>query len=547
MNSTKEEESMRTKVLLVAMGLIGFGLSISAATIPVTTTNPAVAADGQCSLIEAIDNANADAANHADCPAGSGADVIELAPSAIYVLDEVNVTYNGSNGLPVISSSITIKGHNSTVRRAPGAPSFRIISVNSSGVLRLEDLTLENGAAGSYVGGALLNLAGQVTLIRTTVTGNSASGAGGIYNGSGAMTLTDSEVSSNTGTAGIGGVVNVAQSADAAMVIERSLIQGNQAIDSGAGGIYTYAPGAFQAWIHIIESEISDNTATSSAGGIRSEYSDVTIEDSTISANHAGVFCAGLFLEGGSGDIDRTTISGNVVENTADYGTGGGLCVSDNTTTITNSTISGNSVLGPSSGQFFSGRGGGLSVVGGAYGIQPTVDTVVILEDSTICDNTAETVGGGISLYRFAGAMGVELQLRNTIVAENSEGGGAVLGNCVEASPAVITSADFNLADDLTCNLVGTDDLVVADVMLGVLTDNGGPTLTHQPEAGSPAIDSGDDALCPEIDQLGNIRPWDGDGNGSVHCDRGAVELGAPFFYDGFEAGDTTGWSNSTP
>ena len=48
---------MRTKVLLVAVGLISFGLSVSAATIPVTTTNPAVAADGQCSLIEAIINA----------------------------------------------------------------------------------------------------------------------------------------------------------------------------------------------------------------------------------------------------------------------------------------------------------------------------------------------------------------------------------------------------------------------------------------------------------------------------------------------------------
>ena len=102
MNSTKEEESMRTKIFLVTVGLIGFGLSISAATIPVTTTNPAVAADGQCSLIEAIINANADAATHADCPAGSGADTIELANSATYTLDQVNVSSYGPNGLPII-------------------------------------------------------------------------------------------------------------------------------------------------------------------------------------------------------------------------------------------------------------------------------------------------------------------------------------------------------------------------------------------------------------------------------------------------------------
>jgi hypothetical protein len=143
--------------------------------------------------------------------------------------------------------------------------------------------------------------------------------------------------------------------------------------------------------------------------------------------------------------------------------------------------------------------------------------------------------------------MAVELELRNTVVAENLEAGGAIPGNCVEESPAIVSSLDFNLADDLTCNLVETDDLVVADVMLAPLADNGGPTMTHLPETGSPAIDSGDDLLCSAVDQEGNIRPWDGDDDGQVHCDRGAVELGAPFFADGFETGDTNGWSNATP
>jgi hypothetical protein len=38
----------------------------------------------------------------------------------------------------------------------------------------------------------------------------------------------------------------------------------------------------------------------------------------------------------------------------------------------------------------------------------------------------------------------------------------------------------------------------------------------------------------------------DGDGDGQVHCDRGAIELG-PIFYNGFESGDTEGWSNTVP
>ena len=537
---------MRTMMILTVVGLVDFGLTATAATIPVTTTDPTVAADGQCSIIEAIVNANADAATHADCPPGSGADTVELASSAVYELNEVRVVNGGPNGLPTIFSAIAVNGHDSTIRRAAGAPEFRFFIVSSTGDLTLNDLTLEGGDSGGWVGGALNNQSGAVTLNRTTVTGNTAVGAGGISNNNGAMTLSDCEVSFNTGTAGIGGIASGAQTADANLVIERSLIHGNQAIGSGAGGIYTVSDGPYQAGLHISDSKVTENSSQVTSGGIRSTNAAVYVVDSTIDGNTADYACGGLFLDGGVGNIDGTTISNNTVVNTVDAGTGGGLCVSDNTTTITNSTISGNVVFGPSTGQSYSGRGGGLSAVGGPFGA-PTVNTVVIVEDSTICDNTAVTIGGGISVYRDAGAMAVTVELRNTIVAENDEGGGAVLGNCVEESPAVITSSDFNLVDDLTCNLIGTDDLIVADVMLAPLADNGGPTWTHLPLTGSPAIDSGDDALCANADQRGYIRPWDGDDDGQIHCDRGAVEHGAPFFYDGFETGNTSGWSNTVP
>ena len=547
---------MRTKTSLVTTALVGFGLSISAATIEVTTTNPVVAVDGQCSLIEAIDNANVDAVTHVDCLPGSGADVIGLAPSATYVLNEVSALHYGPNGLPIVASNITIEGRNSTIRRAPGSPAFRLLVVNSSGTLFLRDLTLQGGDSGpTYCGGALLNAFGRADLLRTTITESTAPGAGGICNSSGPMTLTDCEVSLNIGSAGIGGISNVAETNDAIMLIERTLITGNQAIGSGAGGIYSVSGGMWTAELHVISSIVSDNIAEFSGGGIRSDDSVVFIGDSTIkdnqtfsAANYS--FCGGLGLVGGEVEIRRTTISGNSTQSLADFsGFGGGVCLSDNTTIISNSTISGNEARGAATTGTGSmtGLGGGVMAIGGAFGGAPTVDTVVMIEGSTICDNSADNVGGGISVYRYAGDMAVEVVLRNTIVAENLEQGAAVLGNCVEASPAVINSFDFNLADDITCNLIGTDDLVVADVMLAPLADNVGTTMTHLPLTGSPAIDSGDNAMCPEFDQHGNIRPWDGDANGQVHCDRGAVELGAPFFVDGFETGDTNGWSNSVP
>lgn len=178
----------------------------------------------------------------------------------------------------------------------------------------------------------------------------------------------------------------------------------------------------------------------------------------------------------------------------------------------------------------------------GGWGVPPSVDTKLIIEDSTIYANSAETYGGGISANRYAGQMAVEVELRNTIVAGNYEGGGAVLGNCIEESPATITSLDFNLADDATCNLVGTGDLVVADAMLASLADNGGPTLTHLPEAGSPVIDMGD-TECPRMDQRWYRRSTDGTGDGLAGCDCGAVEydsypLPVAFEHDPPEAAD---------
>jgi hypothetical protein len=47
---------------------------------------------------------------------------------------------------------------------------------------------------------------------------------------------------------------------------------------------------------------------------------------------------------------------------------------------------------------------------------------------------------------------------------------------------------------------------------------------------------------CPAVDQRGLLRPRDGDGDGHARCDRGAVELGAALFVDGFESGDTSAW-----
>ena len=103
---------------------------------------PDIAPDGACSLIESVENANADAQTHLDCPTGNGADIIVLPTSSIQTLTQI---HNGDNGLPVINSRITIEGHSSTIRRDSGASPFQIFSVSRTGNLSLNETTDEWG------------------------------------------------------------------------------------------------------------------------------------------------------------------------------------------------------------------------------------------------------------------------------------------------------------------------------------------------------------------------------------------------------------------
>ncbi len=65
----------------------------------------------------------------------------------------------------------------------------------------------------------------------------------------------------------------------------------------------------------------------------------------------------------------------------------------------------------------------------------------------------------------------------------------------------------------------------LGELLLGPLADNGGPTMTRALRPGSPAIDAGVAADCPDTDQRGRPRPIDGDGDGVATCDAGAYEL----------------------
>jgi hypothetical protein len=272
--------SIAGAALLLALGQ---GVA-TAATITVTTSDPNIAADGQCSLIEAIVNANNDAATFPDCPAGSGADTIVLPANANVTLSAVFAnTYSqfGSPvGLPPITSRITIEGNGATIARQGDAPAFGLMFVKGNsaspgvpptpGDLTVRSLTLTGG---SSFGGLSNN--GTLSIENSIISGNS----GGGVSSSGTLTIAASTILGNYGSGVSTSYGNV--------TIQNSTISGNTT-PGGGGGVYNYA-----GTVAITNSTISDNTAKSSGGGVNNPityYGDagrVTITNSTISGNRA--------------------------------------------------------------------------------------------------------------------------------------------------------------------------------------------------------------------------------------------------------------------
>jgi hypothetical protein len=145
---------------------------------------------------------------------------------ATYTLNAIDNYWYGPDGLPAISSPMTLEGNGATIARdtvaADQTPAFRLFYVSGgldglpAGNLTLHNLTLEGGLAqggdsnygggGAGMGGAIFTQ-GTLTLNDVTVTGNTAqggsSGDSSAGNGGGGMG-SSSDLSTNDG-GGFGG------------------------------------------------------------------------------------------------------------------------------------------------------------------------------------------------------------------------------------------------------------------------------------------------------------------------------------------------------
>ena len=392
-------------------------------------------------------------------------------------------------------------------------------------------------------GGLHITGAGSATITGGSVSNNSASlQGGGLWNGSGTMTITDVMIDSNVAggdaaTDGGGGVYNVSGMVEiAASTITSNMADGT----SGSGGGIFSADGM----VTIDDSTINLNSANRAGGGIEIVVGDLTINGTAMNNNNVSG-SAGLPNPGNGGALHisgaaMVDITGGTVNNNSAGREGGGLWNQTGATmNVSNVTIDGNTALGIASddggGGIFNNGGtlnvsastisnnsaAGLLAQGGGIHINSGSATVV---RTTISGNTALTNGGGI--YNNA-----DLDINaNTITLNSATLNGGGISNNSDTSPtmtntivagnlAIAAGADlYTESEDMMSNgynLIGIANAYVSaetditgsvgtpfEIMLDELADNGGDTFTHRLACPSPAADMGD----PEDDsqdQLG--------------------------------------------
>ncbi len=237
-----------------------------------------------CTLVDAITAANSDA-TVGGCPAGSGADSIVL--SGAVTLDSVdnNDDDDGPNGLPVVTSEITIEGGGHSIARDPLGPDFRILKVDTVGALTLVNATIRYGIGEPYAtfdggGGGILSR-GSLTLLGSTISDSRAGWSGGGVWSSGDAYLYNSTISSNIAPNG-GGITNLG-----VMEILQSSIYENfaYAYTGGGGGIGNHS----DADLTISRSVVRNNSATGEygVGGAISSSGELIVFNSTLASNGA--------------------------------------------------------------------------------------------------------------------------------------------------------------------------------------------------------------------------------------------------------------------
>ncbi|MFD0202415.1 MULTISPECIES: hypothetical protein [Saccharothrix] len=365
--------------------------TLGALVLPASPAHAAVIAVpcDAAALVDAVAAANA----------APGEDTLTLTPNCVYTLTRPAVE-EGAEGLPRITGKLTVQGNDATIRRAPDAPQFRLIS--NWGDLTLDRVTLTGGHAPDGVGtdasgegtpgdsGGAIHNWGPLAITDSVITGNRA-GAGAP--GADATATTGA---GEGGLGGFGGGISSFLSTAGAVTITNTVITGNSTGAGGRGGNamggstggrggYAGFGGGVEslrgATLRIVGSTISGNvTADGGAGG-----SGGSAGGSGGDGGGGGVG-AGVFLSTDEGVLLNPVIASTLVQRNqagrggdagapgsggfqgwaGSGGSGGGISVFYDTLTLDGTKVSVNGAGQPGAGYFpLPADGGGVYALGG--------------------------------------------------------------------------------------------------------------------------------------------------------------------------------------
>ena len=344
------------------------------------------------------------------------------------------------------------------------------------------------GGAIAHLGNATLPQRRSVVIEDSTFTRNTAYSSGGALSSYQTnVTVTRSTFSGNSSDDSNGGAI---RTSEGDITVDSSLFEVNQSASHGGAISHEGAKGASAT---ISSTVFSGNDADSKGGAVRAVNGPLMISECEFSGNSANTGGA-LYLDSETALIERSLFASNTSQLD-----GGALLTSTEGTTISDSTLTENRALKD----------------GGAVHVNAAGAAPVMIVRSTITGNSAGQVGGGISSPNTN-----KVELANTVLVGNDAPANA---DSADIDLPANLSANFSaLSAAVDGALEAGANNLTDDPQLGLLQDNGGPTRTMVPLDGSPLIDGGDPSLDGTglIDQRGATRVQ------GESVDIGAVETG---------------------
>jgi hypothetical protein len=396
-----------------------------------------------------------------------------------------------TGGELAVATNLTIQGPGAAALTVSGGGAQRVFHILPGAAVTISGLTIANGNVPDF--GAGIESEGSLTLLGTTLTGNTAGqGGGGLYfvvnnTGPADLTVTGSTFTNNSAATGAGLFSSVTNRSGRVDVTVNATTFSNNTATGPGGGIdsldslsgtavatFTVNGGVFgtnqagaqggglatamrtadasQGTVTLSGATFQGNTAGGSGGGVSSELTSsgtsratATFTGNVLEANAAAAFGGGLFSTVTSADdataaLVLNSVFGRVDANTA--ANGGGIA------SQVLSSGSGSAAATFTSQVFFntaSQSGGGLYSTVSSFGSGPASAT---LSGTGVFANQAFGMGGGVYSQVTAGGSGsATATVSGGSVTDNTAGTnagglyGQVLGSAGGSAALAVTSS----------------------------------------------------------------------------------------------------------